>query len=82
MTMNGCLPVEYPNVLAQTVRCWKSAHIMPVPADLNGSSPSDPTYTPHYLATRDPLHHINEMSSLSSCGLKPLLLSAGLKQST
>ena len=82
MTMKDCVPIEYPNVLAQTVRCSKSVHTTPIAADLNGSSPSDPTYTPHDLATRDPLHHINEMSSLSSRGLKPLLLSAGLKQST
>jgi len=82
MTMNDCLPVEYPDVLAQTVRRWKSAHITPIPADLNGSSPSDPTNTPYNLATRDPLHRINEIGSLSSSGLKPLFLSPGLKQST
>jgi hypothetical protein len=82
MTMNDCLPVEYPDVLAQTVCCSKSVHTTPIPADLNGSNPSDATNTPHYLATRDPLHHINEMSSLSSSSLKPLFLSPELKQST
>jgi hypothetical protein len=80
--MNDRLAVEYPDVLAQTVRCWKSAHITSIPADLNGSSPSDPINTPYYLATRDPLHRINEIGSLSSSGLKPLFLSPGLKQST
>jgi len=82
MTMNDCLPVEYPDVLAQTVRCWNSAYTTPVPADLNGSSPSDPTKTPYYLATRDPLQRINEIGTLSSSGLKPPFLSPGLKQST
>jgi len=82
MTMNDCLPVEYADVLAQTVRCWKSVHTTPIAADLNGSNPSDPTNTPHYLATRDPLQRINEIATLSSSGLKPLFLSPGLKQST
>jgi hypothetical protein len=82
MTMNDCLPVECPDVLAQTVRCWKSAHITPIPADLNGSSPSDPTNTPHYFSARDPLHRINEVGTLSSSGLKPFLPSPGLQQST
>jgi hypothetical protein len=71
MTMNGCLPVEYPDVLAQTVRCWNSAYTTPVPADLNGSSPSDPTKTPYYLATRDPLQPATPHWYVLNCGTFP-----------
>jgi hypothetical protein len=82
MIVNKCIPFDYPDRPAETVCGSKSVRPTPVQVDLNGSSPSDATNTPHNSILRDSFHLINEMCSLSSIILKPLLLSSRMKQST
>lgn len=82
MIVKEWIPVEYPDRPAETVCGSNSVRPTPVPADLNASSPSDATNTPHDSTLRDPLPFINEMSLLSSISLKPLSLYSWLKQST